>query len=248
MRVHREVGPGLDEEVYQEACERVFSAAGIRFIPQPRKWIEHRERRVKRLVPDFLVDHRVVVDLKALFGALPGASYAQIICYCKLLQTRVGLLANFGLQSLGWKRLAYTPRHDDFEVRKEKLSSPMDTTCRDLSQAVLQAIANVCSIHGPGYTEEIYRLLLKAELDHLDLRWTHGALARPMFDGRPLKQVEVPVILVEERIPVYVAALYDNLCVAHLARVKTYCRWLSLPLGLAINFGKHSCLVKEVSP
>ena len=50
ITVHNQVGPGLDELLYQEACEKQFTAANINYDPQVSKWIGHRGANIKELV------------------------------------------------------------------------------------------------------------------------------------------------------------------------------------------------------
>lgn len=99
MKVHRDIGPGLDESIYQNACEEEFTKQGIQHEPQASRWIMHRDQRVKERIPDFLIEDKFILDLKAIFGEFPKPAYAQVLCYCKLLQVRLGMLVNFGNQS-----------------------------------------------------------------------------------------------------------------------------------------------------
>ena len=75
ITVHNEIGPGLDESIYQEACEEIFRSKSIPFKPQVSKWVVHRKTKVKELIPDFLVDKKIILDLKAIYGNFPPAPF-----------------------------------------------------------------------------------------------------------------------------------------------------------------------------
>src|SRR3989337_3398966 len=66
MEVHRIVGPGHLEAVYQECLEIEFKLKDIPFISQPRLEIFYKEQKLKKYyVPDFIVYNEVVVEIKA---------------------------------------------------------------------------------------------------------------------------------------------------------------------------------------
>jgi GxxExxY protein len=105
MEVHRELGPGHLEAVYQEALEIEFDLQEIPYVSKPTVEIGYKGRRLKKhYVPDFLVFGEVVVEIKSQ-SALGRIDDAQIINSLKCCKKRVGLLVNFGVSSLKWKRL-----------------------------------------------------------------------------------------------------------------------------------------------
>ena len=95
ITVHKELGPGLLEKVYQTCLEYELKKNGFvveREIPVPILYqgiVVGAELRV-----DLLVNHYVVVELKAVELILP-VHEAQILTYMKLLQKPQGLLINF---------------------------------------------------------------------------------------------------------------------------------------------------------
>ncbi len=100
IAVHKELGPGLLESVYEE---RMAIEMTLRHIPFERqKYLPITCRGVQ--VPaayrmDFVVDGRVVVDLKATEHLLP-VHHAQVLSYLRLAHCRVGLLINFNVAIL----------------------------------------------------------------------------------------------------------------------------------------------------
>lgn len=108
MEVHKELGCGFLEAVYQEALEREFFTQGIPFRAQPIVNIFYKLKPLsKKYQPDFLCYDEVIVEIKALSG-LTGNEEAQIINYLKASGIKIGLLINFGTKSLEYKRKIYT--------------------------------------------------------------------------------------------------------------------------------------------
>jgi GxxExxY protein len=108
LEVHRILGPGHLEAVYQEALEIEFDLREIPYESQPRIALEYKGRELKKYYqPDFLVCERVVVEIKAQSG-LGSADHAQILNSLKSCSKEVGLLINFGEPSLQWRRFVNT--------------------------------------------------------------------------------------------------------------------------------------------
>jgi len=107
MEVHKELGCGFLEAVYQEALEREFEIQDIPYRSQPLLHISYKGKSLnKTYQPDFVCFGEVIVELKAL-GDLSGAEEAQVINYLKATGLKVGLLINFGSKSLQHKRFVY---------------------------------------------------------------------------------------------------------------------------------------------
>ena len=103
MTVHRLLGTGFQEVIYQRSLAVAMEQAGVIFgreveMPLFYKDVEVGSRRV-----DFLVEEMVLVELKALHELTP-THYAQIINYLEAYRLEVGLLINFGAPSLKFKR------------------------------------------------------------------------------------------------------------------------------------------------
>jgi GxxExxY protein len=105
IEVHRELGPGFLEAVYQESMAIELTDRAIPFRAQQALSIRYKGRfLVKQYVPDFVCYDQIIVELKTL-DCLSGSEESQILNYLKASGMRVGLLINFGSHGkLEWKR------------------------------------------------------------------------------------------------------------------------------------------------
>ena len=105
MRVHRELGCGFVELVYQEAFEVELTDRGIPFCREAQIVVNYKGKPLKKaFIADFLCFDKIVVELKAV-SCLEGIHEAQLFNYLKATGFKLGLLINFGLTSLDYKRI-----------------------------------------------------------------------------------------------------------------------------------------------
>jgi len=108
MEVHKQLGYGFLEAVYQEALAVEMSLRQIPFEREVSLPVFYKTQKLKTSYrADFVCFDRVVVELKAL-SRLSGSEEAQIINYLKATGYATGLLLNFGAKSLEYKRFANT--------------------------------------------------------------------------------------------------------------------------------------------
>ncbi len=108
MEVHRELGPGFLEGVYQEALERELTAQDIPFEREMKLEIVYKGKPlVKRYFADFVCYGKIIVELKAI-NELQPEHEAQIFNYLKATGMKLGLLVNFSRPSLEHRRIACT--------------------------------------------------------------------------------------------------------------------------------------------
>ena len=94
--VHRELGCGFFEKVYQEALAIVLSEQGIPFEREKHLPVFYHGRQLQcDFVADFVVDDKIILELKAVTEMLPVFE-AQLINYLKATDIKVGFLMNFG--------------------------------------------------------------------------------------------------------------------------------------------------------
>lgn len=100
IEVHKSLGPGLLENVYQECLAQEFSIQQIPFQKELSKPVEYKGVLMDcSLRLDFLVDQKVVVELKAVDRVSP-VHKAQVLTYLKLTGYKLGLLINFNVPAL----------------------------------------------------------------------------------------------------------------------------------------------------
>jgi GxxExxY protein len=104
MEVHSQVGPGYKEEIYQKALEIELRNRKLEFEPQKTVEVKFKGEMIGLQILDFLVDGKVVVEIKAL-SHLDSTHEAQLISYLKATGSEVGLLINFGAKKLEYKRI-----------------------------------------------------------------------------------------------------------------------------------------------
>jgi len=104
MEVHKQLGCGFLEPVYQEALAIEFSKRSISFHREVTLPIFYKEVRLGTPYRvDFICSKNVAVELKAL-AKLSGTEEAQLINYLKASGLEIGLLLNFGAGSLEYRR------------------------------------------------------------------------------------------------------------------------------------------------
>ncbi len=104
MQVHKVLGNGFQEVIYQRAMEIEMPLYGLNFNREFEMPIWYREQQIGTRRVDFLVEEVVSVELKAL-TKLEDVHLAQAINYLEAYHIEVGLLINFGSKSLEFKRL-----------------------------------------------------------------------------------------------------------------------------------------------
>lgn len=109
MEVHRELGRGFLELVYQTALSLEFQARGIPFKAEVALPVHYKGKLLTcGYRADFVCDESVIVETKAI-ATLTGADEAQLINELKATGMKRGLLLNFGGPSLEHKRLVFGP-------------------------------------------------------------------------------------------------------------------------------------------
>jgi len=106
FEVHKHLGGGLLEEIYQEALEIECELQNIPYVPEQDLATFYKDRMLKkRYVPDLLVYTQIVVELKSV-RELIADHESQLINYMRLTRKAVGYLINFGpIGKIEWKRM-----------------------------------------------------------------------------------------------------------------------------------------------
>ncbi len=104
MEVHKNLGNGFLESVYQEVIENEFSNRKIPFEKQKKLELFYKDAKLKKyFIDDFICYDKILVEIKAT-NDLHESFKQQVINYLKATDYKLGLLINFGGSSLQWKR------------------------------------------------------------------------------------------------------------------------------------------------
>ena len=107
MEVYNQLGTGFLESVYDEALAVELTQRKIRFERQKELPVFYKQELIKKFVCDFLIDSRVIVEVKAI-KALGDIDRMQLTSYLKASRVEIGLLLNFGGESLDFKRVIFS--------------------------------------------------------------------------------------------------------------------------------------------
>lgn len=108
FEVHRVLGPGFPEKVYQSALVSTMRRAALSVERERRFDVTFDGSTVGEFQVDFLIEGRVILETKAVTGAMPKVFAAQLLAYLKAAQLPVGLLVNFGNTSCQVKRVVFS--------------------------------------------------------------------------------------------------------------------------------------------
>ncbi len=103
MKVHRVLGPGFLESVYQNALVHELRCAGLSAEVSQRLTVRYENVIVGEFVPDLIINDALLCELKAI-SSLSKADEVQLVNYLNATNRDVGLLLNFGAPSLQFKR------------------------------------------------------------------------------------------------------------------------------------------------
>jgi GxxExxY protein len=104
IAVHRDLGPGFLESIYEQALAVEFAMRGIAFVRQKAIPLFYRDHQIGEHRLDFVVEDKIVVELKAI-EALENVHFAIVRSYLKASSLSDGLILNFSSMPLMVKRV-----------------------------------------------------------------------------------------------------------------------------------------------
>ena len=116
MAVLNELKPGLDEKLYENALVIELVARGHTVEQQRQYPVHYRGHFIGQLVPDLIVDGRVIADPKVVSG-FNETHMAQMLGYLNITGLDVALLLNFREATLTWKRVVRGNQEEDHGLR-----------------------------------------------------------------------------------------------------------------------------------
>lgn len=248
MEVHRQLGPGLDELIYHELLAHRLQAAGIQHEYKPRGKLVHNGIVADEFEADLLVGDKLVIELKVLWEGFHPEHLLQIICHQKFWQRPIGLLFDFGKESLFHKRIAYTPTKPNWAPSDVLAKLPAFVSDRDTLAIVAESIQVIAETYGLGYRASTYRGLIHAEFAATGTPSVRQPTVAVRAEGLSTQQAQLDCIVVNGKCAVKIAALQNLQRAADRAILQTYLRLLNLPWGLVVNFGKHQIQTQFACP
>ncbi|MEO9257060.1 MAG: GxxExxY protein [Crocinitomicaceae bacterium] len=119
MTVHKALGNGFQEVIYQRALEIEMRMEGISFSREFEMPIFYRGKQIGTRRVDFLVEGIISLEMKAT-SKLEDTHFAQAINYLEAYNLEIGLLVNFGEMSLNFKRLTNKKFRPDESQKSNK--------------------------------------------------------------------------------------------------------------------------------
>jgi GxxExxY protein len=104
IKVHKELGPGFLESIYEQALKIELLETNLNFECQREIKIEYHGKEVGTHRLDLVIEKEIIVELKAV-KELNDTHFAQLISYLKATELKVGLLLNFAKPTLEIKRV-----------------------------------------------------------------------------------------------------------------------------------------------
>ena len=104
MEVHRQLGNGFQEVIYQRALSIEMNLQGIQHQREKEMSIHYKGYDIGKRRVDFFVEEAIMVEIKALIQ-LEDVHLAQAMNYLEAYDMEIGLLINFGAKSLQFKRV-----------------------------------------------------------------------------------------------------------------------------------------------
>ncbi len=236
LDVHRELGPGQDEVLYEDAMEVALHSRKLRFNCQSPLPVHYKGVKLDcGFRPDFVVEHTVVAECKSAELMHPVFD-AQVRTYQRLCGWSLGLLLNFNVPVMkdGVARFIV----DASEFRSDRsFGTTMGRTQSgtDLIEAIIGAAIEVHRNLGPGLLHSVYDACLRQELKLSEMRFETGRRLDALFQGVKLSHPAELDLVVAGQVLVTAMSVPEILPV-HEAQARSQMRLGNLPVALLLNF------------
>ncbi|MDZ7362900.1 MAG: GxxExxY protein [candidate division KSB1 bacterium] len=247
FNVFSEIGPGYDEPTYHQGLMVSFERQGLKFLSKPHFILHYRGTQIAELEPDYIIDDKIILEIKAIQSDFLPTNYKQIISYLRITNKRLGILINMGLLRAGFDRVPYDERPlkivDDFEN-----INPIMNDHEEEVRRLHDAIVNVAKELGVGYHTEIYQEAMKVELEFGNFTCDAHVKVPVYYQNVFIKNYEIDYWLVNQKILLAVLAGSKEASAYDIVRMRSYLRGLNLKLGLIAFWGKDHLKIVGVSP
>ncbi len=244
--VFREIGPGYDEFTYHQSLKVCLAKEGLQFLSKPHFKINYRGVEIIELEPDFLVDDKTILELKAIQSDFLPENYTKIISYLRLADKRLGILINFGLLMANFKRVPFDERPLKIIEDYNELAQPIREN--EEFRRLRDSIVNVAKELRLGYHTEIYQKTMRVELE-LEKFFCEDQVKVPVYyQNAFINNYAIDFWRINGKILLAVLAGSKEVSAYDILRMRSYLKRLSLSAGLIAFWGKDQVKIVGVSP
>lgn len=245
--VFSEVGPGYDEFTYHHGLQVRFTKDGLPFLSKPHFKLYYRDVEIAELEPDYLVDDKVVLELKSIQTDFEPENLTQIISYLRLTNKRLGILINFGLLEANFKRVPFDERKLKIDEDFQEIF-PLLKDQEEEIQRLRAGIVNVAKKLRLGYHAEIYQKAMQVELEFNQFLWNEHVKVPVTYQNVLINHYEIDYWLVNGKILLAVLAGSKEVRAYDVMRMRSYLKGLKLNIGLIAFWGKDHLYIRGVAP
>jgi len=258
-QTYNALGPGFDENLYQEICFQKCINLGIEAKKEEDVHVIYKGQEIATLFIDLLVEDKVIVELKAV-DAIAPAHKAQIICYLRTTAMTIGLLVNFNLSGVEIERFANFPqpvekvRIQDYFSKDSAgylaVSDGVGTNSKladSYDEVVFQVIGGICEVWNElnyGYLESVYLRTLEFELGvepfFFDLEHEFDVF----FDGKRIGTQKIKSVLNDEIFLVLTSTTKPRKGMEN--KIRSILKSTSLSCGILANLNSNRPQIKII--
>ena len=243
MDVHNQLGPGWDEWDYHRSMIESLVAKGHHVMSHERKTLLHRGQIADRFELDLLVDDLILLELKHIRSDFHPIHYTQLINYLKRWDKRLGILINYGLERLNYRRIPFDV--SPWSITQVGKWSELESRYSSLCKKLVLALQSIFQQHGIGYGVSVYKKMLMIELEHLETRSVFPIFS-PRYGALELGERVVDAILMDSNLLVSFSASGYGASSTDLAYLKCYMRQMGISCGALIDVGSPCVKLKGV--
>jgi len=242
MDVHNELGPGWNEWDYHRAMIESLSSKGHAVMSHDRRGVIHRGRVADHFELDILVDDFVILELKHIKTNFHSIHYTQIINYLKSWEKSLGMLVNYGLETLRYNRVPYTPVQGEIKFEGMWFRIAEQLPC---CRVICSAIEYLLDTHGIGYGVDVFKKLLFSELQCRELEPMIPRVS-PRCGVLSFEEREIDAVCVGSELLLLTSASGVDTTAADFAFLKSYMNQMHIPYGVLVNLGKSSIQLRGI--
>ncbi|MCU0858510.1 MAG: GxxExxY protein [Pontiellaceae bacterium] len=234
MEVHSKLGTGWDEETYHVALLHALSRQGIKAGSKLRGVLKNHDLIADEFELDILVEDTIILELKHILSPFAPAHHFQLINYLKFWNKNLGILINFGLERLQYKRIPFTPISGVMN-RDES----WDTLNNNIAKQIDLIFNSLFSAYGLGYGAETYKGLFRTECATRIISCGIPSVTL-QYEGACLGEKQIGAFCLDSNILISITARNEQSSATDMTRLLSYMRQTGHHTGLLANFGKTS--------